>query len=210
MTERSVTESKTTKPLRRPWDRKHITNIVLVGGTSSGKSAVGLQLSRLLGFGFIDVDDLLEQRMGKSIAEIFQDQGEWGFREAEKHLIQSLEGITNHVIVAGAGAVENAENWENLKKLGKVIWLNTPLSEVVRRLAMSPDELRKRPLLGEAVNIEDKAEREKFVHRKLEDLMTRRWDFYKKADFIFENGYSTIETSAHLIANMLYLHSSPQ
>lgn len=209
MSEFTQPEMLTEKPLRRPWERKHVQNVLLVGSTSSGKSTVGLQLSRLLGFGFLDVDVEIERRSGKTIEEIFREHGESGFRELEQQIIGGLQGIANHVIVVGAGAVENPENWEKLQKLGVIVWMDTPLNEVVRRLAMSPDELRKRPLLADAVNIEDKGEREKFIHRKLDALMEQRRDFYKKADLIFENSYSTVESSAHLIANMLYLHGSP-
>ena len=97
---------------QRVLDRTIFRNIIIVGATASGKSTVGYQLSRLLGLGFIDLDKWIEQK-GKTITEIFEQSGEQYFRDLEKN-DKELSSIRNHVIVPGAGAIEDEDNWRML------------------------------------------------------------------------------------------------
>jgi len=114
--------------------RKYAQNIVLIGSTGAGKTSVGFQLAKFLGYGVFDIDERIEIRYQKDIATIFREKGEDGFRQCESSVIQDLAGIRNHIIIAGGGAIESEENWALLKALGPTVWLATPLSEVARRL----------------------------------------------------------------------------
>lgn len=147
----------------------------------------------------MDLDALIEEEAGKPIHEIFKDSGENGFREIESNVISGLKSIRNHIIVTGAGAVESDENWRALKALGYVVWMATPSAEIVRRLVMKHSELSKRPLLAEAVNIEDKGEREKYLLQKLEELLERRSHRYEEANMVLSCSYVTAETCAQFI-----------
>ena len=75
---------------QRVLDRTKFRNIIIVGATASGKSTVGYQLSRLLGLGYIDLDEWIERKEGKTITEIFEQSGEEYFRELEKKMIREL------------------------------------------------------------------------------------------------------------------------
>src|SRR4051812_40819378 len=111
-----------------PSNRDQWPNIVLIGLTGSGKTTVGRYLSSLVGCGMVDVDArILELEQASSMGEIFEKKGEEGFREAERNAIATLKGIHNHVIITGAGALENQENMNHLQSFGPLVWLSTPI-----------------------------------------------------------------------------------
>ena len=186
-----------------PLNRLKVPNIVLVGGTACGKTTVGFQLARLMGFGYLDLDQWIAKKAGKPIAAIFKDSGEEHFRELEYEAVEALGALRNHVIITGAGIVESPKCWDKLKGLGIMVWLATPVENVIARLIMKPDELRKRPLLAGAVAIESKKERELFLRTKLEDMHTLRAPRYKEANMVLADGYATPETGAYLLKSML-------
>ena len=194
-----MSEQANKNAAKKVLDRTEFPNIIIVGATASGKSTVGYQLSRLLGLGFIDLDDWIEKKEGKSITAIFEESGQEYFRNLEKEVIKSLSKIRNHVIVPGAGAIEDMENWELLSSYGKTVWLATPLKEIAIRLSQRVGELEKRPLLKEAISIESKEERHKFVEDKLQSLFDKRIEAYSKADYRMSGEYATEETCAQFI-----------
>ncbi len=83
----------------KPKDR-----IVLVGFMGSGKSTVGRLLARQLGWGFLDMDERIEERAGRRIAEIFKDRGEAAFRQEELLVARELQTAARRVIATGGGA----------------------------------------------------------------------------------------------------------
>lgn len=184
-------------------DRNKFPNLVIVGATASGKTTVAYQLSKVLGFGFIDIDQRIAAKAGRSIPEIFAQDGVNRFREIESEILFSLKGILNHVIVAGAGAIESEENWDHLRQLGPSIWLATPISEIVHRLIKFPDELAKRPFLAEAINIASIKEREVFLVQRLTDLEDRRITKYRQSDYRVTIGFATADTCAQFIKQIL-------
>jgi shikimate kinase len=187
----------------KKFSRKKVSNVILVGATGVGKTSVGEELAKLIGFGFLDVDAAIEQMQGKKITEIFNEGGEAYFRDLESRFLAGVQGILNHVIAVGAGALASEENLSLLKKMGYIIWLQADAAEVVRRLVMKPDELRARPLLAEAVLIEDRAEREKFLTKTMENYLKLRSKGYEQADQVLVTHYSTAQTTAHLVKNSL-------
>ncbi|MBC7660646.1 MAG: hypothetical protein H7249_13205 [Chitinophagaceae bacterium] len=184
-------------------DRNKFPNLVIVGATASGKTTVAYQLSKVLGFGFIDVDQRIAEKAGRSIPEIFAQDGLNRFREIESEILSSLKGILNHVIVAGAGAIESEDNWTTLKQLGPSIWLATPVSEIVHRLMKFPEELAKRPFLAEALNIVSIREREEFLVARLQELEERRISKYRQSDYRVTIGFATADTCAQFIKQLL-------
>jgi shikimate kinase len=184
-------------------NRLVVKNVVLIGGTGSGKTTVGYQLGRLLNLGVFDCDERIAQRAGCDIPTIFEKDGESRFREIESDIIKEIASIRNHVIISGAGAIEADANWSILKDLGPVVWLATPTSEVVRRLMMNPDELRKRPLLREAVSIEDRDERYRYLSQRLDDILQRRLARYQEADHTVTCNFATPEMCAQFVKSIL-------
>lgn len=105
-------------------------NIVLVGMPGSGKSTVGKQLAKRTGRPLIDLDGEIVRRAGKSIPEIFKEEGEAAFRELESGLLAEFSDRTGQIIATGGGAVLRPENRTALRRTGRVYWLCREPSEL--------------------------------------------------------------------------------
>jgi shikimate kinase len=100
-----------------------VKNLVLVGFMGSGKSCVGRKAARDLEFQFVDTDELIERRMGKTINDIFARYGETFFRDLEKNVMRELAGRSRLVIATGGGSVIADENWGSWRRNGVIIQL---------------------------------------------------------------------------------------
>ncbi len=118
-------------------------NLVLIGPSGSGKSYLGKELAKQRRMGFIDLDELISQRAGMSIAGIFKKHGETGFREIEHEVLLSLEKTQDCVISTGGGIVTNKNNLEPLNALGKLVLLHGDVRHLFRNLG----DGKSRPLL---------------------------------------------------------------
>ncbi len=115
---------------------------MLVGAPGAGKSTVGRRVARRWGVDFQDSDQLIEQRAGKSVADIFVDDGEPAFRELEREVIASaLDGLTG-VLALGGGAVVDPATRARLVA-APCLWLRVGVSEAARRVGLNTA----RPLL---------------------------------------------------------------
>ena len=107
-----------------------VCNIVFVGMPGCGKSTVGKILAASLGKGFVDTDMLVEQKAGKSIPDIFRDEGEVVFRALESGVIAAVGKQGGQVIATGGGAVLSRENVDNLRQNGIVVYLKRDIKEL--------------------------------------------------------------------------------
>ena len=98
-------------------------NVYLIGPMGSGKTAVGRQLAKLLHLEFHDSDVEVERRTGVDIPYIFEREGEAGFREREREVIDSLTQLQDVIVATGGGAVLLPENREHLSARGRVVYL---------------------------------------------------------------------------------------
>jgi shikimate kinase len=178
-------------------------NVILLGVMGAGKSTIGWQLARILGFGFLDVDQWIEQQQGKPVHQIFTDDGEDYFRQIEHAAIAEISKVRNHVIAVGGGAVMDDDNWRMMRELGVSVWVNTPPAEIARRLVMKPDEVAKRPLLHDVVNAASKDERFRLLHDRIAALIQSRQQRYQEAQLSVVQSYSTPEAAAKLIKDQL-------
>lgn len=103
------------------------TNIVLTGMPSCGKSTIGKELARNLNKEFIDTDALIEERTGKSIPDIFRDNGEETFRQIESDIILDVSKRNGLIIATGGGAILNSDNVHALKQNGKIYFIDRAL-----------------------------------------------------------------------------------
>jgi len=120
------------------------TNIALIGFMGTGKTAVGKALAEKLDKKFIELDWLIEQTAGKSIPEIFQEDGEIVFRELEIEAIKGVAKGRNLVIACGGGIVLNKINIDRLKQNGVIVYLEASPKTILRRTS---SEEGQRPLL---------------------------------------------------------------
>lgn len=122
-------------------------NIVLIGYRGSGKTTVARLLSARLGWSLVDTDEWIVQQTGRSIAELFQQEGEAGFRRIESDIISHLKPAGPCVLSVGGGAVEHAENMAVLKRLGWIVWLTAPAETLYARIQADVHTRAQRPAL---------------------------------------------------------------
>jgi len=119
-------------------------NIVLVGFMGSGKTTVGRLLAGQLGFLFADTDRLVvEAAGGRSIPEIFEAEGEEGFRRREAAVLEGLAGVEGVVVSTGGGIVTRGDNRALLPRVGYVVWLAVEEETIIERVGRN----RERPML---------------------------------------------------------------
>jgi shikimate kinase len=118
--------------------------VVLVGFMGSGKSAVGRVLARRLGYRFEDMDRRIEARTGRTIAEIFRDDGEEAFRGLEREEALAVSRLEDRVVASGGGAFAQPETRRILQKGAIIVWLRCDIGRILARVP--PDGSR--PLAG--------------------------------------------------------------
>lgn len=121
--------------------------VILIGYRATGKSTVGMLLSKRLNVPFTDTDGLIEQVAGMTIKELVALEG-WGkFRERETRAVASLAGPGVGVVATGGGAILAEQNRDLLKKMGVLVYLKAPLSDIVERLKHDERQAGTRPQL---------------------------------------------------------------
>lgn len=108
-------------------------NVVLIGMPGSGKSTVGVLLAKALGYGFLDIDLVIQQQEGALLQDILDTRGVDAFLEAEEKAVCSVQ-CQGHVIAPGGSAICREKAALHLKSLGPVIYLRVPLEELQRRI----------------------------------------------------------------------------
>jgi shikimate kinase len=108
-------------------------SLYLVGMMGSGKTSTGRPLAERLGYGFVDADAVIEQAAGCSIPEIFERDGEAGFRSLESQVLSAISQRHSLVVATGGGVVTQPENWGMLHS-GIVIWLDVVPDQLLQRL----------------------------------------------------------------------------
>ena len=149
------------------------TSIALIGFMGTGKTVVGKALAEKLGKEFIELDALIERKAGKTIPQIFRQDGEIGFRSIEIEVAREASGRKNAVIACGGGIVLNQINIDRLKQKGVVVYLRASPEVVLRRTAEGGNQ---RPLLAVA----DPGTR-------VRELLGQRRPFYERAADISVN-----------------------
>lgn len=167
------------------------SRISLVGLPGSGKSTVGRHLARRLSLPLFDSDQLIEQRLGCSIREYFEREGEQRFRDLEAEVIDELTRLPSAIISTGGGAVLRPENRRRLHERGQVIYLRSRPEELYRRLRHDT----KRPLLQVADPLQ-----------RLRDLYAVRDPLYREtAHYTIDTGRPSVNTLVNMIVMQLEL-----
>lgn len=165
--------------------------IILIGLPGSGKSTVGRNLARRLQLAFSDSDQAIELRLGCSIREFFDREGETRFRDIEQEVIAQLCAQAAGVLATGGGAVLRPANREVLRAAGTVVYLQSQPEDLMRRLRHD----RKRPLL----QVADPTAR-------LRDLFAQRDPLYREtAHYTVETGRPSVSSLVQSILSQLQI-----
>jgi shikimate kinase len=122
--------------------------VFLIGARGTGKTTVARLLAARLGWPWIDADDLIEQQFGRSVRDIFAQEGEAGFRDKEAGVLAELCDRRRHVIATGGGVVLRADNRERLRRAGQVVCLMADAPTLWQRLQADPGTAARRPNLS--------------------------------------------------------------
>lgn len=142
---------------------------ILIGMMGSGKTTVGRELARLSGREFLDLDVVMQRRLGRTVRSLFQVYGEDTFREHETRALGSLEP-GSYVLATGGGVVLRERNWAEMRRLGIVVFLDVGWEQLRDRLARGR---HRRPLL----QTED-------WEARAQDLYRHRRPLYLQADIV--------------------------
>lgn len=126
----------------------HSRLLFLIGYRGAGKTTVARLVAANLGWAWIDADALLEERAGRTIRQIFADEGEPTFRDRESAILEELSQRKNHVIATGGGVILREANRLFLKQ-GTVIWLKAPADVLWQRLQTDATTAERRPALAQ-------------------------------------------------------------
>lgn len=164
-------------------------NIYLTGFMGTGKSSVAAFLSSLTGLETAEMDALIVAQEGRSIAEIFDSEGEEAFRGIESALLRKLAETGGFIVSCGGGVPLREENRKVMKESGTVILLTAPAEELARRLASDTA----RPLLAD-----------KKSEPYIAEMLARRMPYYNSAaDLVVETAGKTPSAIAEEIAALL-------
>jgi shikimate kinase len=143
----------------------------------SGKSTIGPILANTLGFQYIDVDTVIEQKTKKRIVDIFNAEGEQAFRVLERNTLRELSELDHSVISLGGGTIANEENCQLVSQSGILVYLKLSPEEIIHRVHYKND----RPMLkdenGNALSGQKLKER-------ILQLLAKREPFYGRAEVI--------------------------
>ena len=153
-----------------------------------GKSTVGEALAEILGYSFVDMDREIEKETGKSIAKIFEEQGEKHFRFLENQFLKMIVEQDHKVIATGGGVPIFNDNMQLINSTGVSIYLKTTIENLLHNMG---DKIQERPLL--------KTEN---PEKTLSDLLESRKNFYEQANHVVESN-STPRLIALGIAEIL-------
>jgi shikimate kinase len=156
-----------------------LSNIILVGFMGTGKSAVGKMLARRLNCPFVDLDRQIEAQAGRSVQQIFEQDGEPAFRKMEAKAVREAAALKDHVIATGGGVMCDEENVQALKSSGVLVCLTASADAIMERTSAS---LFSRPLLAGAD-----------PKQRIEELLKLRAPYYARADITIDTTDRTLK-----------------
>lgn len=167
-------------------------HLYLVGYRGTGKTTVGRLVAEALARPFVDLDEQIETTAGTSIAVIFADEGEAGFRDRETAALRSRMSVSNSVIATGGGIVLREENRRILQSTGFVVWLQAPAAILWDRIRADAGTAARRPNLTSGGLTE------------IVELLALRERFYREvADAAVDAGGASPEAVADAILTLV-------
>ncbi len=172
-----------------------ITHLLLTGYRGCGKSAVGQLLSVALSRKLIDIDAAIESSAGKSIAELFSEVGQEGFRDLESAQISHLAALKESAIISlGGGAILRPENRKCIRNLGKTVWLQATPETIEERISKDKTTQTRRPKLSKLGDMEE-----------IRSILKMRIPWYNEvADLAVSTDDQSMESVAETIADWFH------
>lgn len=175
-----------------------MTRIILIGYMGAGKTTVGKALSQALGLPFYDLDWYIEERHRRTIAQIFAEKGEKGFRDIERNILHEVAEFEDVVISCGGGTPCFFDNMEYMNRQAQTVYLKASPDILFRHLKMGKVE---RPLL------KDKTEDE--MEQYIRDSLSTREPFYSQARYTLDvtllDNYDKIKDTVRMLRELLNL-----
>lgn len=165
-------------------------NLALIGFMGTGKSSVGKLVADLLRFTFLDTDQLIEARAGKSITHIFTQEGEPAFRDWERRVVLELVDLRKTVISTGGGLPLNPANLESLKTHALVVCLWSSPATIYERVRAHTH----RPLLQDPDPLE-----------KIRQLLAAREPYYRQADVLVNTEMRSVREVATQVIHQFHM-----
>lgn len=172
--------------------------IFLIGYMGSGKTTLGKAFARAMNLQFIDLDWYIEERLRKTVTELFAERGEDGFRIIEKNMLHEAGEFEDTIIAAGGGTPCFFDNMEYMNRQAQTVYLKASPDVLFQHLKMGKVE---RPLL------KDKTEDE--MKQYIRDSLAIREPFYSRAQYTLDvsllENYDKIKDSVRLLRELLNL-----
>lgn len=174
---------------------RSIRNLALIGFMGTGKSSVGRLVAGVLHFTFLDTDHVIEARAGKSIRDIFAQDGEPAFRQWERRIVEELTRRDKTVIATGGGLPADPANLASLKTHALVICLWASPEDIWERVRGSDH----RPLLNEPDPL-----------AKIRELLAVREPCYRQADVLVNTAMRSLREVALHVVHQFHMAQSTQ
>lgn len=170
--------------------------IYLTGFMGSGKSTVGPILANTLGYEFLDIDKLIEQKSDRPIVQLFDAVGEKGFRSLEREAISEVAALDGYVVSLGGGTIANEDNFRLIQQSGIIVYLQLSQEEILQRVRNKQD----RPMLKDSHGNPLSAQE---LPKRIEELLGRREQFYGRADIVIPTDKKKIGPTVDAIVQKL-------
>ena len=174
---------------------RHLVNLALIGFMGTGKTSVGWLVAEQLHFHYLDTDEMIQSRTGRTISDIFEKDGEPAFRKLEQQILQELTALKHTVISTGGGLPATAGNLANLKTHALTVCLWASPEKIWERVRNQTH----RPLLS-GPN----------PQLKISELLATREPFYRQADVLINTDLRSAREVAQQVIHQFKLAQSGQ
>jgi len=171
---------------------RRIVNIALIGFMGTGKTSVGRLVAEQLRFDYLDTDEMIQARTGRTIAQIFKSDGEETFRALEEKVVEEISARTKTVIATGGGLPASPKNLASLKTHALVVCLWASPEKIWERVKNQSH----RPLLHDPD-----------PQKKIRELLAAREPFYKQADVLLNTELRSLREVAQQVIHQFRLEA---
>ncbi len=167
--------------------------VILIGFRCVGKTTIGKKLAETLNWNFLDLDEEIQKRAGKTIKEMVEERGWEYFRKMEKEEMKKLENLKNIAIALGGGSVIHKDEMSNLFKKSLIVWLFAPAEVIVKRMKEDKKTASQRPALKNSS-----------LEKEVEEVLRERLPLYEKfSHFKIDTSKVSIEEAVKNILEKL-------